>query len=108
MLEPMNITPPTSTPAKINIPVLLGFFDSFSCTECPEGGAGATGGGGVATVALAVAAEAIMLLSVIEILGSAEVKPNWDVSVYTQQLLQSNERSGRGGSTVADQRFWVK
>jgi hypothetical protein len=30
MLEPMKISPPINTKAKINAPVLLGRFDSFS------------------------------------------------------------------------------
>jgi hypothetical protein len=30
MLDPMNTMPPTSTPAKMSMPVLLGFFDSLS------------------------------------------------------------------------------
>jgi hypothetical protein len=63
MLEPMKINPAINTPTKISMPTLLGFFDSFSCTECLAGGA--IGGGAVAVLVPAGTdvAVAIRLLS---------------------------------------------
>jgi hypothetical protein len=50
----MKTSPPTTTSPKINPPSLLGFFDSFSWTECL---------GWWWAGAAAIAVEAIVLLS---------------------------------------------
>jgi hypothetical protein len=90
MLVPMKISPAISTSAKTNMPTLLGFFDSLSCTECLAGGAI---GGAVVDPAVGADAVAIRLLSLNKFgqLGTRGHQATKGWVGYTRLLLQRDE-----------------